>query len=238
MKKRYKSQLVIAILMAAAISALVIYASLTKQGDNFSIPERGLSPQMATSVNTEGTSSVDEIQRWTSENIQGEMHKGSFESTVESLDALTSDFGGIISSSNMAYDNELWTGTLDCNIPTENVTTFTFNVRRLISVNGTVTHIDITTTETLVNQTTLAEQQLSTVTIGLQEVSGGTSPVMEQLGVAVPWLLTGLEWIGEALIIGVPLCFVSLGIVMIFDRGIIPAWKRQLRARSTDKLAS
>jgi hypothetical protein len=166
------------------------------------------------------------------------MHKGSFESTVESLDALTSNFGGIISSLNMAYDNELWTGTLDCNIPTENVTPFTFNVRRLISANGTVTHIGITTTETLVNQTTPAEQQFSTVTIGLREVSGGTSPVMEQLGVAVPWLVTGLEWIGEALIIGVPLCFVSLGIVMIFDRGIIPAWKRQLRGRNAEKIAS
>lgn len=238
MQRRYKIELMLAIMMAVTISALAVYVSLPRQAGSVSIFQKGLSPQMTTLNDAQGVSSANEIQQWTSENIQGEMHMGSFESTVEGLNVLTSNFGGIVLSLNMAYDNELWTGTLDCNIPTENVTSFTFNVRQLISANGTVTHIAITTTETIVNQTTQAEQQFSSVTIGIREVSGGAPPVMEQLGVAVPWLVTGLEWVGEALIIGVPLCFVSLGIVMLLDRGIIPIWKKQLKSNDKEKTAS
>jgi hypothetical protein len=228
MKKKIKIELVSAIIMAVVISALAIYANLPKQADNFFIPQRGLSPQTLSSNSAE-------IQQSVSENIRGEMRTGSFEPTVEGLKTLTFNFGGIIPYLSMSYDGGLWSGTLNCNVPTENVTPFTFKVRQLISLNGTVTHIAITTTETIVNQTMPAEQQFSSVNIGLREVSGGASPAMDQLGAAVPWLITGLVWVGEGLIVGVPLCFVSLGIVVLLDRGIVPAWKKQLKGRSMEK---
>jgi hypothetical protein len=234
MKKKIKIELVFAIIMAVVISALAIYANLPKQADNLSISQRGLSPQTLTSNNPQGSNGAG-IQQSVSENIQGEMRTGSFESTVEGLKTLTFDFGGIIPYLSMSYDGGLWSGTLDCNVPTENVTSFTFTVRQLISVNGTVTHIAITTTEAIMNQTIPAEQQFSSVSIGLREVSGGASPAMDQLGAAVPWLVTGLVWVGEGLIVGVPLCFVSLGIVVLLDRGIVPAWKKELKGRSMEK---
>jgi hypothetical protein len=33
----------------------------------------------------------------------------------------------------------------------------------------------------------------------------------------------------------VPLCFASLGVVVLVDRGIIPVWKKQFRNRSMAK---
>jgi hypothetical protein len=36
-------------------------------------------------------------------------------------------------------------------------------------------------------------------------------------------------WIAQGLIFGLPLCFVSLGIVLLFNRGIIPLWKNLLK---------
>jgi len=42
-------------------------------------------------------------------------------------------------------------------------------------------------------------------------------------------LTTALVWIAEGLIIGMPLCFASLGIVILVNRGIIPLWKNTLK---------
>jgi hypothetical protein len=69
----------------------------------------------------------------------------------------------------------------------------------------------------------------------LYEHAGDSSPLVDQLGGIVPVLTTGLVWIAEGLIVGVPLCFASLGVVVLVDRGIIPVWKKQLRNRSVAK---
>ncbi len=238
MKRRIKIELAFAIILAVAISVSAVYTSMLGRVDNFGFSPRGLSPETMTTNNLHGLSGTDGIQQSVSENIQGEMRKGSFESTVESLGILTSGFGGMVPYLSMAYDNELWSGTLNCKVPTENVTSYTFAVRELISANGTVTHIAISVTETKVNQTGQPEEQLSEVSIGLREVSGGGSPIMDQLGGGVPWLFTGLVWVAEGLIVGVPLCFVCLGVVVMVDRGIIPAWKKQLKGKTTDKATS
>jgi hypothetical protein len=178
------------------------------------------------------------VQQNVQEDIEGQLKEGTFEATVESLKTLIANFDGIMPYLNMAYNNELWAGTMNCNVPTENVTSFTFAVRQLISTNGRVTHIAITVTETIVNQTQPSQEQFSQVSIGLQEVSETTPAIIDQLGAAIPWLVTGLTWVAEGLIVGVPLCFVSLGVVMILDRGIIPTWRRQLRDRSPSKATS
>jgi len=237
MRKRIKIELACAVIVGLAISALTIYANLPRQAVNSGVYVnlRSLGQK---SLGSSGSSGANGIQQSVSENIQGEMRKGFFESTVERLRTLTYDFGGIVPYVSMAYDNDLWSGTLNCNLPTDNVTSFTFAVRQLISGNGTVTHIAITTTETMVNQTGPPEEQLSQVSIGLREVSGGASPIMGQIGQVVPLLVTGLVWVAEGLILGVPLCFVSLGVVVMLDRAIIPAWKKQLKGRSMNKPAS
>lgn len=135
----------------------------------------------------------------------------------------------------MLYENELWNGKLSCNVPTENVTSYTFEVRQLISENGKVTHISISITETKVNQTGPTEEPMSTISIGIKETRNSESPIINQVRAIVPWLVTSLVWIAQGLIIGVPLCFVSLGVVIIIDRGIIPMWKNQFKSRSLAK---
>ena len=69
----------------------------------------------------------------------------------------------------------------------------------------------------------------------LYEQAGGASPLVDQVGGIVPVLTTGLVWIAEGLIVGVPLCFASLGVVVLVDRGIIPVWKKQFRNRNMAK---
>jgi hypothetical protein len=171
-------------------------------------------------------------QQVISENVQGELNSGSFEVVVQSLKNLTYYYDGKMPYLNMLYENDLWHGDMNCKIPTENVTTFTFDVRQLISAHGKVTRISISVTETETNQTGQDEQQLSTITIGLKEVAEGSSPIMNQIGIAVPYLVTSLVWVAEGLIIIVPLSFVCLGIVMLVNRGIIPAWKKQFRSKT------
>jgi hypothetical protein len=226
MKKRIKMELTFAAAMAIAVATLAVYTSLPRQGEN------SYSSLGEPSIQSYG---ANVVQQNVQEDIEGQLKKGSFEVIVENLRTLVVNCGGTVPYLNMAYDNELWAGTMDCNVPTENVTSFTFAVRQLISTNGKVTHIAITVTETTMNQTQPPQEQFSQVSIGLQEVSETTPAIMDQLGAAVPWLVTGLTWVAEGLIVGVPLCFVSLGVVMILDRGIIPAWRRQLKSRGTNR---
>jgi len=115
------------------------------------------------------------------------------------------------------------------------VTTFTFEVRKLINDHGKVTHISIDVSETEVNETQTAEMPVSVVSMYVYERAGGSSPFADQLGGVVPLLTTSLVWIAEGLIVGVPLCFASLGVVVLVDRGIIPVWKKQFRNRSAGK---
>jgi hypothetical protein len=171
-------------------------------------------------------------QQVISENVQGELKSGSFEVVVTSLKNLTYYYDGKMPYLNMLYADGLWHGDMNCKIPTENVTAFTFDVRQLISAHGKVTRISISVTETETNQTGEDEQQLSTVTIGLKEVAEGSSPIMNQIGIAIPYLVTSLVWVAQGLIIIVPLSFVCLGIVMLVNRGIIPAWKKQFRNKT------
>jgi hypothetical protein len=171
-------------------------------------------------------------QQVISENVQGELKSGSFEVVVQSLKNLTYYYDGKMPYLNMLYQDGLWHGDMNCKIPTENVTTFTFDVRQLISAHGKVTRISISVTETETNQTGQAEQQLSTVTIGLKEVAEGSSPILNQIGIAIPYLVTSLVWVAQGLIVIVPLSFVCLGIVMLVNRGIIPSWKKQFRNKT------
>lgn len=233
MERRIKLELVLAILMTLAIASSAIYASLPRTPDNRT--ELFLrSAQSLDQSSLQGTSTQQVI----TENIQGELRQGEFEITVEGLKNLTSDYGGRIPNLHMTYDNELWSGTLECKLPTDNVTWFTFEVRKLVNAHGKVTHILIDVNEVEVNQTQTPEIPLSDVSIYLQEYVEGSSPFMNQLGAVVPLLTTGLLWIAEGLIVAVPLCFACLGVVLIVNRGIIPVWKRQFRNKIPAKEAA
>jgi len=227
-----KLELVLAILMTLAIASVAIYASLPKNPDRTMLYVQ--STRSYDSSSFQGTSTQQVI----TENIHGELRKDEFETTVEGLKNLTLVHGGRIPSLHMAFDNELWSGTLRCKLPTDNVTWFTFEVRRLINAHGKVTHILIDVNEVEVNQTQTPEILLSDISIYLHEYVEGASPFMNQLGTVVPLLTTGLLWIAEGLIVGVPLCFACLGVVAIVSRGILPVWKRQFRNKIPAKEAA
>ena len=227
-----KLELVLAILMTVTIALLVVYGSLRKDQDNRTAlyvtdaKSFGWSPIQGTST-----------QQIITENIQGEVRKGEFETTVEGLKNITTVYGGRIPNLHMTYDNELWSGTLKCKLPTDNVTWFTFEVRKLVNDHGKVTHILIDVNEVEVNQTQTPEAPLSEISIYLQEYVEGSSPFVDQLGAVVPLLTTGLLWIAEGLIVGVPLCFACLGVVLIVNRGIVPVWKQQFRKGPAKEVA-
>jgi hypothetical protein len=223
MKRRMKLELVLAILMTLAIASVAIYASLPRNPDRTMLYIQ--STRSYDSSSFQGTSTQQVI----TENIHGELRKDEFETTVEGLKNLTLVHGGRIPSLHMAFDNELWSGTLRCKLPTDNVTWFTFEVRRLINAHGKVTHILIDVNEVEVNQTQTPEILLSDISIYLHEYVEGASPFMNQLGTVVPLLTTGLLWIAEGLIVAVPLSFACFGVVLIVSRGILPVWKRQFR---------
>jgi len=225
-----KLELAFAILMALAIGSLVIYASLPQNPDRVFVSNIRSAREYNPSA-----SQAAPIQQIITENIQGQLRKGEFELTVEGLKNTTLVYGGRISSLHMAYDNDLWTGTLECKLPTDNVTWFTFEVRRLVNAHGKITHILIDVNEVEVNVTQSSEIPLSDISIYLQEYVEGSSPFMNQLGAIVPLLTTSLLWIAEALVMAVPLCFACLGVVLIVNRGIIPIWKRQFKFKDATK---
>jgi len=162
-----------------------------------------------------------------SETIEGELEKGKFEGVISQLEDLTEEKRGFVPSLYMTYRDELWRGEMISKIPQENMSSFVFKTREIIDANGTV--ISITTSITDVTGTQ-GEAPYATIGISLRETVGigAPEPIVQVMSV-VPWLVTSLVWIAEGLIIGVPLCFVFLGVVLLVDRGIIPVWKKQLK---------
>jgi hypothetical protein len=231
MKRRMRLELMSAVVVAVMLALLAVYANLPPRSETGG---QSLSESVSKLRDAFGVSSQS-IQQVISENIQGEVRKGEFEITIQGVKDLASGYGGRVPVLHMGYDNDVWSGTLTCKVPTDNVTSFTFDVRRLVNQHGKVTHISIDVSEVEVNQSQMGETIFSEVSMYLYEHAGGSSPLVDQLGGIFPVLTTGILWIAEGLIVGVPLCFASLGVVVLADRGIIPVWKKQLRNRSVAK---
>jgi hypothetical protein len=227
--KKMKMEIASAVVMAIGLLAFAVYVN--QPGS-----EWGSSSSM-TLEQLKGPYGQFSTQQVITEDVQGELKAGSFEVVIKSLRNLTYYYDGKMPYLTMLYENGLWHGSTNCKIPTENVTTFTFDVRQLISTYGKVKRISISVTEVETNQTGQNGQSISTVTIGLAEAKEGDSPIINQIGIVVPWLGTGLAWIAEGLIIMVPLSFVCLGIIVLVDKGIIPLWKKQFRSRGVNKVS-
>jgi len=225
MKRKMKIELSLALIIGLTLSIFTVYINQPRYMGNL-YPASLKSTSY--SKNSHHYSSSETVQI-VKENIHGKLRKGSFETVVEELRNITAYYRGRIPYLSMIYENELWKGTLKCKVPTENVTSFTFGVRQLINRYGKVIYITITVTEVEINQTGQSEEPLSEINISLEEFIEGESSIVNQIGMVVPWLVNSLIWIAQGLIIGVPLCFASLGVVLIISRGIIPAWRNSLK---------
>lgn len=162
------------------------------------------------------------------ETIEGELEKGAFEDAVDRLTVLADEKDGYVKSLRMTYQNDAWSGQMLCKIPPANVTSFTFNARAIIDSNGTVTYINISV-ETVNASDITPEEEFSSITINLKEKKPSDANVGASLEPVVKILSASMLWIAQGLIVVLPLCFVSLGIVLLFNRGIIPVWKNVLK---------
>lgn len=164
-----------------------------------------------------------------SETIEGELNKGIFENVISQLEILTEQKYGYVKSLRMIYQEQAWSGWMICKVPPTNVTSFTFDTRAIIEANGTVTYISISIEDVNTSQLN-QESAYSTVNLNLKEIRPENGAgIGISLAPVISILTTSFLWIVQGLIIGIPLCFASLGLVMLADRGIIPLWKNMLK---------
>ena len=224
-----KKKIGLAVSLAVLITILAAYTNdpHLKQG---MIPRSGTESTLLSQWGLSDTYTKVDQQAWQVwETIEGELRQETFEIVVSQLETLTEAKGGYINSEDLFFIDNLWSGEVVSMIPQENTTSFVFGTKALIEANGTVTSIT-TTVRTTVPPDTTEEVVYSTIKTTLKETTGAEPPeAITQILSVIPWLVTGLVWIAEGLIIGVPLCFVSLGVIMLVDRGILPVWKKQLR---------
>jgi hypothetical protein len=225
-----KKEMVLAVALCLSIIIFAIYSNMKSAEEYY--PWRSYLLESKRLAETYGLSSSvgSQYSKIFSETIEGELDVGAFEQVVSTLEVLTENVGGYVKSLYMTYRDEVWSGTMISKVPTENVTSFTFAAREIIDANGTVIYINISVES--VNASQLGEEgKYSTINFNLREVKlkSGENEVIAAIASILPILTTSLVWIAQGLIIGVPLCFASLGIVLLVNRGIIPLWKGMLK---------
>ena len=221
----------LAVVLAVLVATLAAYTNSSRLKQSFLPESRSTSESELLSMwgLSDSWAKVDQQAWQVWETIEGELRQGTFETVVGQLEALTRAKCGYIYSEDLFFRDSLWSGEVVSKIPQENMSSFVFGTKALIEANGTVVSIT-TSVRNVFTPDTTEEVSYSTINIALKETTGAEPPrAITQILSVVPWLVTGLVWIAEGLIIGIPLCFVSLGVIMLVDRGILPVWKKQLR---------
>lgn len=227
MKKISKREVGVAVALTVVIAALSIFYNNAPESDRF-MTRYATSSEHSSLKAAYSIGSAERVQIMDA-NILGKLEKGKLETVVPSIETLTREKGGYIVTERLTFEDGLWSGEIVSKLPAPNASAFTIGIRQKIDENGEVVHIEIDIREFPVTQTMTGDEQYSTIKTLLSEVEkGGTIEPVGQLFSAFPVLVTGLVWIGAGLIIGVPLCFISLGVVMLLKRVIIPLWKKEL----------
>lgn len=225
-----KKELFAAVSLGFIIVFLVYLFNMTNQkqyapyyGDLSTLSERDF--------DVKGYSSQETQQRYQviTETIEGELERGAFEAVVNHLVILAESNGGYVKSLRMTYVDGFWSGQMTCKLPPENVMNFTFKAREIIDENGTVTYINISIEE-IESQQQTQEPTYSTIYVNLKEkkpqsengIAASMTPVVEILS-------RGLLLIAQGVVIGLPICFASLGVVLLVSRGLLPIWKSLLK---------
>jgi hypothetical protein len=227
--KLAKKEVGVAVALGITIAIFSVFSNLAPQRDD----SLGLSLQ---SRNYESGSALmfassQERIRIMDADIQGKLKAGTFEAVVPSIEALTREKGGFIVTESMIFKDGLWRGEIVSKLPPTNASSFTIETRQKIDENGRVVTIEIDIREFTQSPNTTYIEQYSTIKTFLseefEEEKGTPEPVIQLMSV-FPIVVTGLVWVAEGFIVGVPLCFVSLGVVMLVKRVIIPLWRKEL----------
>ncbi len=226
--KLKRKEFIAAVILSVVIAVLVFYVGVNNERQYVDVDtlvslqsSRGLSESTM-------SSNMQQTYKLISETIEGELDRDAFEYVVNKLEILTNNMDGYVKSLHMTYQDEAWTGFMVCKVPPSNVTSFTFNARAIIDENGTVTYINISIEHREEPQE--GQEAYSTINFNLKEVKPVNGVVIGASLTPVLSILTiSLWWIFQGIIIGVPLCFASLGVVILVSRGIIPLWKNTLK---------
>ena len=223
--KLKRKEILAAVILGTVVALSVLYVSV-KNEERYS----GFFSLKSSSEGRYGASpsvgGTQQNSKLISETIEGELERGAFEYVVDKLEILTEEMDGYVKSLRMTYQEKAWTGFMICKVPPSNVTSFTFNAREIIDKNGTVTYINISVESVEQGQ----ESAYSTINFRLMEVKPGNGvEIGASLTPVLSILTTSLWWLAQGLIVGIPLCFASLGVVILVNRGIIPLWKNTLK---------
>jgi len=222
------------ICLAAALSILMIIFAVysnAKNAEEYYPAENFLAGEpRSESYGSPSSTESQQFSKVISEIIKGKLNRGAFEEAISELEILTEEMEGYVKSLHMTYADRVWSGTMISKVPPTNVTSFTFSARAIIEANGTVTYINISVENVNASQQS-QEDTYSTINLYLTEIKpeNGKNEILSSIMSALPVLTTSLMWIAEGLIIGVPLCFAFLGIVILVNRGIVPLWKNMLK---------
>ena len=224
-----KKEIGIAAALALTIAAFSVFYNAAPQRDSLE-GRYGLQSVASLESMYGFTSEPSERVRIMDADIQGKLRNGTFETVVPFIEALTREKGGFIITERMTFREGLWSGEIVSKLPPTNASAFTMGTREHIDENGRVLLIQISIREFTSQNTTGSEQYSTIKTFLSEEFKEGkeTPEPVNQLMSVFPILVTGLIWITEGLIVGVPLCFASLGVVMLIKRIIIPLWKKEL----------
>ena len=224
-----KKEISLAAILGILIAFSAVYLDLKDNPTHFSDRDSLL---MQTDSRSSETSYDGEYQySWVvSESIKGELERGAFERVIENLQILTEENQGYVQSLRMTYQEKFWRGLMICKVPQANVTSFTFSARTIIEENGTITYINISI-EKVDQLETAEENEFTSIDFNLEEkkLEVANTHLLASLSPVFAVLTTSLLWIIKGLIIGIPLCFVSLGVIMLINRGIIPLWRNMLK---------
>ncbi|MCD6431141.1 hypothetical protein J7L33_00340 [Candidatus Bathyarchaeota archaeon] len=224
--KLKRKEILAAVILGTVVALSVLYVSVKNEerySGFFSLKSRSSEGRYQASPSVDGTQQNSKL---ISETIEGELKRGAFEYVVDKLEILTEEMDGYVKSLRMTYQEKAWMGFMICKVPPSNVTSFTFNAREIIDKNGTVTYINISVESVEQGQ----ESAYSTINFRLMEVKPGNGvEIGASLTPVLSILTTSLWWLAQGLIVGIPLCFASLGVVILVNRGIIPLWKNTLK---------
>ncbi|MEM2249392.1 MAG: hypothetical protein QXP16_01705 [Candidatus Bathyarchaeia archaeon] len=232
-----KKEIFAAIILGAVVVLLICYPSMMGELNGTFYRGGSLSEWALALKNSD--SALSQRSQVITETIEGELEKGAFENVVSSLQAMTEHKGGYVKSLRMTYVGGSWSGQLICKLPPENVTSFTFKVREIIEANGTVTYINISIEEIEQTQQQPQEPVYSTIYINLKEEkpqNGNGIPA--SLVPVIEFLSKGLLLIAQGVMIGLPICFASLGVILLVSRGLLPIWKNLFKKPKVTTSAS
>jgi len=225
-----KKEICLAAMLSILMIIFAVYSNV-KNAEEYYPAENFLAEE--TRSKSYGSPPSTESQQYfkvVSETIKGKLNRGIFEGVIGDLEVLTEEMEGYVKSLRMTYQDRVWSGTMISKVPPTSVTSFTFSARAMIEANGTVTYINISVENVNASQQN-QEDMYSTISLYLTEIKpeNGKNEILASIMSALPVLTTSLVWIVEGLIIGVPLCFASLGIIILVNRGIVPLWKNMLK---------